>query len=103
MITGIPPEPWGIERVFGGISTAREAGLEVSAYLLGDGVLLAREGPIGENVRDALAKGVEVVVAAKDLKARGVCRILEGVEQVEDLEGLLVEDAMERADKVITW
>ena len=103
MITRVPPGPMGLERVFGGISTAKEAGLEVIAYLLGDGVLLAKDGPIGKDVTEALANGVTVFASSKDLKARAVGRILDGVEQVVDLEGLFVEDAMERADKVITW
>jgi sulfur relay protein TusB/DsrH len=77
--------------------------LDVSVYLLGDGVLLAKEGPMGKDVKEALGNGVEVLAAAKDLKARGVGRTLEEVERVEDLEDLLVEDAMERADKVISW
>jgi sulfur transfer complex TusBCD TusB component (DsrH family) len=103
LVTRNPEGADGLERVFGGLHNARGSGLDVAVYLLGDGVLLAKDGGIGDGVRKALAEGVMVFAGSKDIKARGIGSVVEGVEISEDLEGLFIDDAMEKADKVITW
>jgi sulfur relay protein TusB/DsrH len=103
LITRIPHGDDDLGRVFGGLLKAKNAGLEVSAYLLGDGVLLAKKGPMGENIKKVLEEGVGVVASAKDLRSRAITTVIDGVESVEDFEEVFLNDVMERCDKVISW
>ena len=87
---------------------ALEGGAEAALYLIGDGTLMARKGGNGTAavmLRDAISKGAQVHANAKDLRARAIAaEMLEGgVKELDDLEGSFIEDAMERADRVVTW
>ncbi|MBP7086442.1 MAG: DsrE family protein [Methanomassiliicoccales archaeon] len=93
-------------RIFGVLRGSQ--GKEVSIYLLGDGVLCARKGQsplLGGGVEDAIRSGAEVLVGSRDLRARGIpiSELMDGLEVAEDLEGSFIDDAMEHADRVITW
>ncbi len=103
LVSRNPEGPEGLERVFGGLNKARESGLDVGVYLLGDGVLLAKDGPMGDAIKEALSSGVRVTAGARDLRARGIKVVVPGVKLEEDLEGVFVDDAMDDSDKVITW
>ena len=60
---------------------------------------------LGGGVEDAIRSGAEVLVGSRDLRARGIpiSELMDGLEVAEDLEGSFIDDAMERADRVITW
>ena len=108
LITKPPHSDEAAERICGMTRRAKEREMEVAIYLLGDGVLCAKSGQkghIGENMREAIENGVEIMASSKDLRARAVPngQVEPGVEQVDDLEGHFVEDVMERADRVIAW
>jgi sulfur relay protein TusB/DsrH len=79
-----------------------------SLYLLGDAVMICRRGYRGHPstiVSTAADRGSKVMASARDLRARGIGlnELTEAVEVIEDLEGLFVDEAMERADRVIAW
>jgi len=95
-------------RMCGIANRAKERGMQVAVYLLGDGVLCAKKGPnkhIGQNIRTALEKGISIKASARDLRARAIPaeQVESEVEIIEDLEGVFVEDIMENADGVISW
>jgi len=56
-------------------------------------------------VHNALSNGVQVVASRDDLLARGLAetQVEQGVEMVDDIEGMIVTDVMEHADRVISW
>jgi sulfur relay protein TusB/DsrH len=88
--------------------TARQNGMEVTVYLIGDGVLCAKKdqkGYVGKNIRTALENGTIIKAGENDLHARAIPQehVQTGIEMVEDIEGLLVEDIMENSDRVISW
>ena len=96
------------ERMCGISQRAKERGMDVIVYLLGDGVLCAKKGQkgyVGKNLKKALENGVEIKASERDLSARAIKgdQVEPGVEIVEDLEGTFVEDVMENADRVISW
>lgn len=108
LITKPPHSGEGAERICGISAHARASDMEVVIYLIGDGVLCAKRnqtGHMGHHVQTALAKGVEVVASRDDLLARGLAetQVEPGVEMVEDIEGRIVTDVMEHADRVISW
>ena len=108
LITHPPHSGEDAERMCGLASRAREKGMDVAVYLLGDGVLCAKKGQkgyVGENLKRALANGVSIHASSRDLKARAVAgeQVEPGVSMEDDLEGLFVEDSMERANRVVTW
>lgn len=77
-------------------------------FLLGDAVMSCRReyrGHPSTIVSSALDRGAKVVASARDLRARGVdaAELSKGVEVVEDLEGQFIDEAMDRADRVIAW
>ncbi len=87
---------------------ARDKELDVAVYMIGDGVLCAKKdqkGFIGENMKMALKNGVTIKASKNDLFARAVPedQVEPGVQLIDDLEGIFVEDVMENADRVITW
>ncbi|MDD1768345.1 MAG: DsrE family protein [Methanomassiliicoccales archaeon] len=94
------------ERLFG---LARcEPGTEVAIYLIGDGVLCARKGQKGyhsDAIEEALRNGAKMRACLRDLRARGIPteELVKGIEPVEDLEGMLIEDVMENAGRVFSW
>jgi sulfur relay protein TusB/DsrH len=95
-------------RMCGLLSNARAKGMEVSVYLLGDGVYCAKKGHrgiVGESLRSALSKGAEINASKKDLLSRaiGEADVETGVKVLEDLEGAFVEDIMERSTRVASW
>jgi sulfur relay protein TusB/DsrH len=82
--------------------------MDVTIYLIGDGVLCAKRnqtGHVGHHVHNALSNGVQVVASRDDLLARGLAetQVEQGVEMVDDIEGMIVTDVMEHADRVISW
>jgi sulfur relay (sulfurtransferase) complex TusBCD TusD component (DsrE family) len=95
-----------LERLFG---VVQEVGGEtVSIFLLGDGVLCSRKGQTSyhsKGVRAALKEGAEVWASAKDLRARGIAshELEHGITMTEDLEGTFLDEAMEKADRVVSW
>jgi len=95
------------ERMLGILRGAKAQGTEIAVYLLGDGVLCARKGQtgyVGLNLGNAPEK-TTVSASARDLRARGISEgdLEPGVEIIEDLEGVFIEDVMERAERVFTW
>ena len=108
LITRPPHSDEAAERMCGLSRRAAEREMEVAVYLMGDGVLCAKagqKGHVGENVKLALQRGVEVRASRGDLRARAINdeQVEKGVEIVEDLAGAFVEDAMERAERVVSW
>jgi sulfur relay protein TusB/DsrH len=94
------------ERLFGAFRHI--VGSDIAVYLLGDGVLLARKGQKGyhaDGINEALSKGAKVFASSRDLRARGIPsgEIEAGIEATDDLEGIFIEDAMEKAGRVFTW
>jgi len=104
LITKNPHSPEDVERFCGVARRAREKEMDVSVYLMGDGVYCAKRG-IGEvGVLEMIGKGVKINVSAKDVKARALAnRIAEGVDVLEDFEERFVHDMMEGSDRVISW
>ncbi|MDD1768716.1 MAG: DsrE family protein [Methanomassiliicoccales archaeon] len=93
-------------RLFGLIR--RAVGSDIAIYLLGDGVLLARKGQKGyhaDGINEALNKGAKVFACSRDLRARGILsgEIEAGIEATDDLEGVFIEDSMEKAGRVFSW
>ncbi len=108
LITKPPHSDESAERMCGITQRAEERKMDVSVYFLGEGVLCTKKnqkGYIGQNMKNALENGVVMKASAKDLRARAITaeQVEAGVEIVEDLEGALVEDIMEHADRVISW
>ena len=108
LITKPPHSDEATQHMCGISGKARDKGMEVAVYLLGDGVLCAKSGQkghIGESLRRALRANVSILVSARDLRARAIGdgQIEQGIEIVEDLEGEFVKDTMESADRVIAW
>lgn len=103
LITRLPHTREDIDRVFGAI----EAGLEngcVEVFLLGDGVLCSKSGPVARPLEGILQGGAVVKASRADIVSRGISgKTLDGIEETDDLEGELVECTMERAGKVVTW
>jgi sulfur relay protein TusB/DsrH len=82
--------------------------MDVAIYLLGDGVLCAKKGQkgfLGECVKTALQNGISIKANIRDLQARAIFddQVEPGIEILNDLEGAFVDDAMEKADRVISW
>jgi len=52
-----------------------------------------------------LRKGAQLRACARDLRARGIRPedVESGIEVVEDLEGVLIEDVMEHEGRVVSW
>ena len=108
LITKPPHSDEGAERMCGISRRARERNMNVTVYLLGDGVLCAKKdqkGYVGQNMRTAIKNGVTIKASAKDLSARAMPseQIEPGVKVVDDLEDAFIEDMMENADRVISW
>jgi hypothetical protein len=81
---------------------------EDSLFLLGDAVMICRReyrGHPSSIVSGALGRQASVMASGRDLRARGVelSELAEGVEVVEDIEGLFIDEAMGPADRVIAW
>ncbi|HEY3419146.1 MAG TPA: hypothetical protein VGK23_01165 [Methanomassiliicoccales archaeon] len=77
-------------------------------FLLGDAVMNCRReyrGHPSSIIEGALSRGAKVRASGRDLRARGIdpSELAKGVEVVEDIEGMFIEEAMERADRVIAW
>ena len=77
-------------------------------YLLGDAVMIGREkyrGHPSTIVSTALSRGAKVRASGRDIRARGVelPELSNGIEVVEDIEGLFVDGMMKRTDRVIAW
>ena len=108
LITRPPHSEEDTQHMFGPIHAAQDKGMEVSMFLLGDGVLCGKKGlkgPVGENMVNALSSNVSIKASKKDLQARAIAneQVTQGIEIVDDLEGDFVETTMEKADRVISW
>ncbi|MEM2873697.1 MAG: DsrH/TusB family sulfur metabolism protein [Nitrososphaerales archaeon] len=104
LLMRLPRSDEEAERMYGMAHHAKEQGMDVEIYLLGDGVFCAKKGQ-KQNIRTALEKGIFVRASAKDLRARAISKeqVEPRVEIIEDLESIFVEDIMEKADRVISW
>ena len=108
LITNPPHSGEGAERMCGISTAARRDGMDVSIYLIGDGVLCAKKnqvGHVGTNIKTALENKVHVFASSLDLLARGLsdAQVEHGVTIVGNIEELFVEDVMERSTRVISW
>lgn len=108
LITKPPHSDEAAEHMCGISKAAIERGMDVTVYLLGDGVLCSKRGQkghIGDSLRRALDASVTIRASARDLRARAIGdeKLEPGVEAMEDIEGEFVKDVMERADRVIVW
>ena len=74
--------------------------LEVKVYLLYDGVVAAKTGCVGE-IEECIRKGVRFVVDAREFQARGLSKMIEGVEVLENPVSDLVDDVMKENSRVI--
>ncbi|MDD1770741.1 MAG: DsrE family protein [Methanomassiliicoccales archaeon] len=93
------------ERLLG---MAEDAAPDVAIFLLGDGVLCARKGladDLGSTIGAVLAKGGAVRASGRDIRARGIdpAELLKGISIEEDLEGGFLDEAMEKAGRVMAW
>ncbi|MCW4013894.1 MAG: DsrE family protein [Candidatus Bathyarchaeota archaeon] len=108
LITKPPHSGEGAERMCGISSAARLEGMEVSIYLIGDGVLCAKKnqrGHVGANIKLALETNVQVFASSMDLLARGLsgAQVEDGVKMVGNIEDMFVEDVMEHSTRVVSW
>jgi len=108
LITKTPHSDEGAERMCGISKRAKEREMDVTIYMLGDGVLCAKKdqkGYVGTNIKIALENGVSIKASANDLNARAIRKeqVEPEIEIVTDLESQFVEDIMESADRVISW
>ena len=108
LITKPPHSDDGQERMCGIAQRAKEREMDVTVYLLGDGVFCAKKGQkghMGESIRMALENNVSILASAKDLRARALPedQLEEGVVLVEEIESEFVEDMMENSERVISW
>jgi sulfur relay protein TusB/DsrH len=108
LITKPPHSDENAERMCGISQMAKEKGMDVVLYLLGDGVLCAKKnqkGFVGKNIKKALERGIKIKASEKDLFARAIPaeHVETGIEIITDLEGEFVVDVMENADRVISW
>ena len=108
LITKPPHSDESAERMCGITQAAKEKGMDVTVYLIGDGVLCAKKdqkGYVGQNIKNALENGVAIKAGENDLQARAIPQehVESGIEMVSDIEGMFVEDVMENADRVISW
>jgi sulfur relay protein TusB/DsrH len=108
LITKPPHSDENAERMCGLSQQATKKRMAVVLYLLGDGVLCAKKdqkGYVGKNIKSALEQGISIRANKKDLFARAIPdeQVEPGIEIIDDLEGVFVEDVMENADRVISW
>ena len=108
LITRPPHSDEGAERICGISRRAKERGMDVTVYMMGDGVLCAKKGQkgyVGRNMKTALENGVKIKASSRDLLARAIPPeyVEPGVEVTEDIEDIFVEDVMENAERVISW
>jgi len=82
-------------------------GDDVAIYLLGDGVELTKssqKGDLGKLLEEIADKGGEIYSSDEDMQARGLYgdRILNCVKLRSNIFKEIVDDAMERADRVLS-
>jgi predicted peroxiredoxin len=87
---------------------AKEHGMEVVVYFLGDGVFCTKKnqkGYIGENMKNALKNGAILRASKKDLNARAISddQVEPGIEIISNFEEEFITDMMEKSDRVISW
>jgi sulfur relay protein TusB/DsrH len=97
-----------MDRMCGLLIKAKGRDWDVVIYLLGDGVYCAKKGQrghLGSSIMTALSKGAEINVNLKDLLARAIPpeNVMPGVKVLDDLEGVFIEDVMEKASRVVSW
>ncbi|HOP08818.1 MAG TPA: DsrH/TusB family sulfur metabolism protein [Candidatus Methanofastidiosa archaeon] len=104
LITKPPHTTEGGKRVCGIARRARDKGMKVSIYLIGDGVLFAKKN-LESNRVISPDESISIKVGMNDMLARGITpEMLDyRIEAVDDIEGIFVEDAMENSKLVFTW
>ena len=108
LITKPPQSEEGAERMCGISKRAREHGMDVTIYMIGDGVLCTKKdqkGFIGQNLKMALENNISIIASGKDLKARAIPfdQVEPKIQIENELEDMFVDDIMEKADRVISW
>jgi len=84
--------------------SARMGGHQVAVYLIGDGVFSAIGKHPSPKLSGLLSNGGEIYAHKEDLEARGLLsQVLTGVELPFDFYDKLIEDVMERADRVMSF
>ena len=85
-------------------SSARMGGHQVAVYLIGDGVFCAIGKHPSSKLSGLLSNGGEIYARKEDLEARGLLsQVLTGVAVPSDFYDKLIEDVMERADRVMSF
>lgn len=90
------------------LSSFLATGVEVKVYLLYDGVVAAKKGFGSRGIFNFKAlieryiqKGVRIVVDGRECQARGLDDLIEGVEVLDAPVSDLVDDIMNRNNRVI--
>jgi len=104
LITKPPHTSEGGKRVCGITRRARDKGMNVTIFLIGDGVLFAKRNLEG-NMVITPDDFISIKAGMNDMLARGITpEMLDyRIEAVDDIEGKFVEDAMENSRLVFTW
>ncbi|MBS7643801.1 DsrE family protein [Candidatus Bathyarchaeota archaeon] len=79
---------------------------EIGLYLIGDGVFCAKAGQImAEDLGRLILHGGEVFVCKEDLEARGLVKndLIKGATILSDIFECLVDDVMEKSQRVICF
>lgn len=84
-----------------------EQGENVAMYIVGDGVELtmkSQKGDLGKLLSELADKGAEIYSSSEDMEARGLSsdKVLPCVKPTARIFEEIVEDAMERADKLLS-
>jgi sulfur relay protein TusB/DsrH len=93
------------KRMLGIAFRASERHSEAAIYLMGEGVFWAKGLMPRKCLSMALDRGADVKASKRDLLARGISEsaIEQRIRLLDDLEGELVEDAMGKAHRVVSW
>ena len=79
---------------------------EIGVYLIGDGVFCAKVGQMtAENLGKLVLYGGNVFVCKEDLEARGLVKndLIPGAEILSNIFECLVDDVMEKSQRVICF
>lgn len=84
-----------------------DEGDDVAMYLIGDGVELTKnsqKGNLGKMLEDIAKKGAEIYSSEEDMQARGLSgdKVQSCVKPLTRIFEEIVEDAMERADRLLS-
>lgn len=107
----ITKKPHSVEEAnytFGLSNIAKEQNMNVTVYLMGNGVYCSKKnqkGIIGDFIKNSLNQHIKIIASAKDLRDRSISnnQVESIIEIIDDFEGSFIEEIMENADKVISW